>query len=728
MQGYLGCPYNNTSCVPYDNYTHIKYIISSDVYSYTLDHIGANSMSIYEERHEEVTGTLGTPYTGENVYQDCVDLLANLPLDRDDLLPWRTDSNITTGPLSHYEEYGGGYPYVPSCESQTGSLASGTIFGKPGPVGIDRIFNPGHWNYCVCTDPTGCSGAPNTCQYVKDFGAWNTDVGGGSATEWTNAYQASNIPQYAFVSNYLFENIPCTCNFNVNTNRYVSSTLWMGKWAEIIFNKPSQNWARPCGKDRFAISESSARCVVSTYGADGRSLSLEPLGNPTDINTGDYVSVCGLDDGINGIWKATKLGDYDINLSTYVISASLLPTSSWYNCGSGMISKLRWQNVNGLQSAICGRIEIVSATNSTPITCSLYEDSYLVSGDKVNIINAVGNNINGAWTVDVISPKVISLRSSNGLTASPYIGSGQIYSPFSADYKWDDNTSKGEFSILKWDYDYRGVGEYLRLSASSAWNETYTITGCATTEGGIPPACGQPIVPTEPRTNQKFCYDQNILKNECITECLPNSSCSPSVAFFSPNNETFKNSGSVILTAKNYGFGHPLKLDEQYGSHWQAVVKQTMIDPLWESPPCPCGFIDPYYGCSCTNTQDNGTCAADSPPICYYPHAPVVESRCELPDAAPALPNGIYLGCVKNTSFIENNCPNGNVCYPPYWDGNSFLNQTDGCVPSTFPYALPWITFLNMYSCVCDSGRFSSNYKSEDGVICGNELLIVPPP
>ena len=142
----------------------------------------------------------------------------------------------------------------------TGSLGSEYIYGIPAAAGIDHILNPLIPNICICTDDLDCQ-----TWYVRSRGAWNDEIGGGSATDWTDRFQASaNTMQGGFCTQFSGQLFPEHANTDVNCGRIPSPTFFMGKYAEIIFNKQSFCYARPCGADRFAISESLVRCVTGS--------------------------------------------------------------------------------------------------------------------------------------------------------------------------------------------------------------------------------------------------------------------------------------------------------------------------------------------------------------------------------------------------------------------------------------------------------------------------------
>lgn len=710
-------------CAPWIQTSHRHWSFGGTSMTYFEDATGIGSISLDQQYHEQVNGSFGSPYTATDVHNDIVTLLSYLPLDRDDLFPWRTDGNVTKGPVAYYDEFG---PTAPSiqCQSVTGS--SGKVYGIPAPPGMDHVFDPTHKNYCTCDSlvQPGC-----LSYYVRSYGAWNDEIGGGSATAWLNAYESSNVLPEAFEGHGFFFTTPSTCNSN-GPSRIIAGTVWAGKYAEIIFPKQSFNYARPCGADRFLVSGSSARCIDSFT---ARTLTLDSFGGPpTDIQTGDYVWVCGTTD-LDGAWIAQRDGDYQITLTDYVVSASFLPTSSM-DCGTGIVARIARQDSHGLATAICGTLDIVAANNQNPVTCSFNDDVYLTDKDSVRVTGAKGLTVmNGVHQVKVVAPKQIALVGVNGISQSVYLGSGVMTSPFAPDPKWNDTSPKNDLTTIQWNYNYRDVGEYIRLSGSVPFAES-EFQCVPPNDPNNPPVCPDPPVPPRPRPNLWNCYDPNVTEVKCDTSCLPFNACYPQVAFFSPNSETFHTSGSVIQSAKNYGWGSVL-MDEQYGALWQGAVKQSMGDPLFIAPPCPCqpvddGFDPIFYACNCFWDEDSGDCLGDTTEPCqkYYAHRPVFEARCEVPTGAPALPGDAHLGCLKVSDYKDpNNCPDGNPCWAPFSDANNVFNFGEGCgFISVFPWATPWITYLSMMNCVCNNGRFAVDY-GRNGIVCDNDLFVQAP-
>jgi hypothetical protein len=371
----------------------------------------------------------------------------------------------------------------------------------------------------------------------------------------------------------------------------------------------------------------------------------------------------------------------------------------------------------------------------------LSDPAYWFNNDQVVITgsNGGGLNLDGTWTVYPINSASVILSGSQTLSNSIYLGKGQMYNVGAPDYKWNDTTTKGEFSVLKWKMNYIDTGEWTRVTASATWNSGLMQCCYPAPCPDCNCPCPQPYVPPQPRQNQCG-LDWNVESMSCDTSCLPFDPCKPSVAYFSPNvgSESFVKSGSMILSAKNYGFSYP-GMDSRYGNMWQGIFKQTMNDLYYVAPPCPCGpNRDPDtgeilgYDCSnCSWQMDDGTCEVDNPGdsdlgipcIKYYPHINQYESRCSPPSGSPALMAGTKMGCYTT---ISGSCFSQSVCSPPYSPGT--FPETDGCGSSVYlvnVYEDPWILLQLEEYCVCYSGQFDQEYV-KNGIGCPTEILPAP--
>ena len=675
-----------------------------------------NTVSLNWQRliTQHVDGTLSNPYTAQEVYDDLVNnLLSEWDMGKD--MPWRTDTRKTVGPMVSRQETTN-YPYIGNCQLTT-SQWTGDILGAPAPEGIDRVWDVNHANYCTCPDEYL---PENISFYLQDYGAWSTDgvkgCGVPRATQWTNFWESNNFPDGAFIGSNIIWTFPASA-YGPAPAIVADDTLYACKYAESIFSKQSFNYARPCGADRLQISQSTNRCIASIA---GDVLTLEPTSPTNLIASGSKVWVAGTA-GLDGMWNVGSSVAHSITLhEPRIASASQFPTNPVDNGGTGVVYQLRWGN---LTDTICGRIGIVavtSASNSGAVTASLDTPSYLVNGDSVTVI---GNpSLNGTHTITVIDNATIILNgTSGGATAG-----GQIYSPFGADWKWNDTSTKGDFVAKSWQSEFRSLGEYNRIVSQNAANSVPYSGNC---NAPTSPCGYYATVPPVVRPEQLACgLDQNWVEMKCDTQCLPVGICGAAAAYFSPSNNT----ESFVGPSKNLGWSSPVAMDSVYGGfYWQGIIQQSMDDPYFVTPPCRCEYFKDCntevvsHECISSWIEDNGSCQTDVEPVqdCdvpelsvtgqrYYASRNQFEARCSIPTGAPPLV-GINLGCLTTAQANAGQC-NGNVCPAPYAP-NTFPQEegSQTCNPYLVRIASdPWVLMTTKEGCVCNDGRFSSNYSA----------------
>jgi hypothetical protein len=164
-------------------------------------------------------------------------------------------------------------------------------------------------------------------------------------------------------------------------------------------------------------------------------------------------------------------------------------------------------------------------------------------------------------------------------------------------------------------------------------------------------------------------------------------------------------------------------------------VKEGIPDPFWKAPKCPCEYDGEHdeYECQAIWRMDDGSCLADTfdendNEVKYYPMPALVEPRCQVPEGAPNLVSGVFLGCSDTEAFTSTTtCPDGNVCNAPTGDSYAWLDLGDAACPTYngVAYDTPWITYKNKMNCVCGGGRFADEYESH-GVGCDDGFSPAP--
>lgn len=642
----------------------------------------------YSETHIDVT--LSNGYTSTQCREDLYDLLALFDLGDDNALPWRsTEGNLTYGDLvERYEDKNASLTF--GCGYVTDPKYDGSVNGGPLPLGMTTFWNPEFETWEIQT-----SGICQT-KNVKHYGGYMP------SKNYTNNWYATQLPSCAFIGSNFLWTTPSTC---IGSETYlVNDILYAAKTAEILIEKPSIDFFRPAGLDRLQLSGSHCCVVTASSGV----VTLEPLGPPTVLATNDVAWICGVEGNkVDGMWRVTRLGDRSVRLDTRMATASYFPTQSVTNCGSGMIGKLKWHGMPGIN----GRVDIteIDATNGTFVTCSLREPTYLIVGDIIRVSGSKTFALdNSAWTVTntIDNQHVVLNAASAGRSSSLYDGHAQMYSNNAPHWKWSDNLPKNEYVIKHFDVEYRSILEYVRLvSAYSTSLVTYDCQSYFNSASLF--FCNNVPVPTLPRLAQtNYGIQQEIRSLEIDTHCLDFNACKPSVVYFSPNDEP-------LLTAKyncrNHWNAGNFLIDPKYPQLWEGVMNQYMADPFWQAPPCPCSYDDEelYYDCWCDWQEDvTGFCAANTEDPCvkYYALRPMVETRHDIPHGAPSFIQN-KLGC-KTTATPSVDKPACN------WVDNQAHFDYDGFTPEL--HQIPYhIDYLARQVCVCANGQFAQDYRNQ---------------
>lgn len=716
---------------------HEEWHVANTVSSYSgWSEVSGNVPSLRSYSEKSATCYLGDEYTVAAVKADLFLLASQWDFGDDTKYPWRTDTDITAGPLVTFHERGTTTPQLFTyCETPPDEEYDGSIRGRPTSLVVDRWWNRRHPNYFICGDGF-CD-----VKFTGTFGAYSTECHVPCATQWTTKWQQAQLPQGAFIGCNFFNVTPSSCT--PDGGLIADDTLWLAEYAEIIQAKPSFNYAKPNGKERLQHEIGTNICVESASYYD-RHLFLDQYNaQPTVLQTGDVVWVQGHTfetASFDGAWSITRNGDYEITLNTRIASASWFSTTPFEPTSTPWVAKMKWHGMAGIR----GRVDIASISPTNPATASLLEPCHLFNGDTVRVAGTIVTGSRGIRSFDsfyrvrnVIDSQNVVLEGLNAESCSYQNGSGQMFSPFGIDWKYDDELPKGEYSTLQFETNIRQVGEYQRLAAQSASvGSTYNCDEPYYDEENDPEHnnpiytyCSIPYCPPEPRPFQSACgLSQDVSNVEPETHCLPFNACKPSVAFFSPVSHPLL---EQKYNCRNHGFGDVV-IDNPYGSMWNGFILQYDTDYAWQAPPCSCSektfeeSENTYWHCFCGWSEDNGTCQTDvegdedlgSGCTRYYTGRPYVEARTSLPAGAPTH----YQDKVRVLTVGElNSSPcnsTGRVFSRPI---NTSWAQYHNYTPDMYltPYAY---IYLLRQGCVCGGGRFADEYAK--GRISCNEVEI----
>lgn len=493
-------------------------------------------------------------------------------------------------------------------------IYDGSIEGGPGFSGQDGFFNFRHRVMERCLD----GGSGDYLTYLYGFGNWNpgsTSTGAvmaghegnplfpKTATRWTNLEEEAN-------------GIPC------KYLKWDGDVLFGMDYREIKLNFPSQDFARPYGKDRWSMVESSTGCITDVT---GDAITVDFGTGTNTITTSDYVIVGG-SEYPSGLYPVTAVAGDVITVGAKICDNQNTEASGNY------LGKARFKDCPGFG----GRLQIKAAVQAgADLTLELFESlDYVRTGDSVDI---TGDTIpTGTYTLTKVDGTHWKITAT---LSGTYGGSAWMTwhggTPHASPYYWVDNKTKGDYCLAVWSGDlgereYQERDRYIALYASGPGCSCMPSPGSAIRPGG------------SPRWVTDFSWTQHCLAvNPCSAQFMP-----------MPDFPA-------------------LQADGVYGNHWRAMVYQTMTELFWQAPHFDCSAYDPDFPDLIQWRMDStgnaaGDCAKvnfevageELVEVHYYPHYPLVEARLILPTSAPALPSGIDFasmpGCPTEIGWSDN--------------------------------------------------------------------------
>jgi hypothetical protein len=686
-----------------------------------------------------VTGSLTVPYTSADVNADWITLRKKWNLSDDLQYPWRADEHCNVAPIVHYSEpMGGVAPAIGECWADyptntvpwvdgNSLLYDGSIKGAPVPFdGLDRgYFDFNHVTWRAC-----CGDSSTVGSYRYAYGAFAgetnatdpTDAGiPKTATEWTENYNAFTgvscgtppcADGYPFGpgTGYSGLAIPIPCigapgSLPYGQWKYFWNGVLIGQeWAEIKVPRPSVNFDRPCGADRYDLDETTVRCIQ----ASSSGIASVDINSATAINTADLVWVCGSSVVPTGLYQATKNSstNYTLVLKDFA-PGYVYPLDCNSFGGNGIMGKLRFPSAPG----ICGRVSVINAYSTviggvTKTEITTGNATQLAKGDSVVISGVSGIDVNATFTVDstIDSSHFVINHSPTGTFSGP----GFVAVNGAPDYWWDDDQSKGQFAYVVWLFNLRDYQERQRVV------DQYAATGSC--------ADAAPASSTLIRAKQvTHGMPQAVSTFTATQECLAFDPCNPQVmaitsngydAITNPSGEQWPNAFVAVPAT--------LTLDGRFGAMQQSAIIQHIQDPFWMKPHIPCvTYSTSGEGPTvCTWGEDDGSCLTDTCPddtsgggTRYYFREPYAENILAVPAGAPVLPTGIYIGYLSLAALDTLSPVNGNVLIPPFGPGYASPDTFNSAIPLAFDTV--WGRYIRSYLCECAHGRFEADYLAQ---------------
>lgn len=381
--------------------------------------------------------TLSNPRTWADVKGHAESLLYEWPLNRDDIMPWRTDSltwlipMMTDGAVNNSPSILLGligdcpssttWGEVVTCDCPYEQTKGGTdeIVGSPLPPGYGRHFNYWHNNEEYCASPPLCG---NPC--VTTVGMMGVDPLPLGATQWPTKSAGWAMPgRGAHIKQ------------DLSLDMIPSASVYVQKYAETLVEWPAFNLARVCGRDRYLFDETAVAYINSFAAPD---LILEAL-PAVEFEVGDKVV---LNDG--GVYQiATKT-----SATIYTVGSKLY--DSPIACDGA--SKLRFPTARSQCST-----RAVSCVQTSPglITCTTTGKHWLKAGGS-ELDTLTFNGIGGLTTAAATVTSDTAFTVSGTLTTSP--SSGTISDgATSAQIAFDTTCSRHTFITREQVSNYRAM-------------------------------------------------------------------------------------------------------------------------------------------------------------------------------------------------------------------------------------------------------------------------------
>lgn len=594
--------------------------------------------------------TLTDAYTINDLLEDAATLADENELTDDLKSPFRTDKHTTVGPVTVRNELPAVSPNIfEACDwtDPNTDIYDGAVIGAPLAAGYGQpvggnprgVFDKDHenWERAFCDPPSIWEQAP------VSRGGFTPSYLPANAPKWTDDFTATTL---------------WSCNF-INAD---TSGVYLQKWCEVKLKRPSINFARPFGPDKFALDETIGFVFyVSDFTAGVVTLQNLDFTTPLSLpfTTGDIVGSA----RVGGFFAVTSVGTDTVTLGALVID---LP-AGWdtpSGDGSDCFGKLRYPDAPGMNftdtgAEVGGRVRI-TVTNGSPVTLTTSTVQKYLSVTTAENIDILDANMT-ALATNVAATRVDDSNFTVPTAFATISGARWIVPHLLNDgstsgqkYKFADTRSKG-------DYVYR----------------TWTIR----------------------------MIDEVVTATTQQDACLPSSVCGgPVVAGSTPNGETAANS---------HYFAFPTSINN--GEVWLGQIQFWMQDPFWQQPHIPVAATDELTEVEFEPgvdlmvwTEDDGSCQPNFTEAGgggetifhrFYPMRPYVEARCTLPDnidgeTPPALASGVDLTAVQDP--------------PP----QAILADAEGLLVDAIIVPTPnWTKMLTQRGCVDAVGRFATDYE-----------------
>lgn len=529
-----------------------------------------------------------TPVPTSAVFPTHVDDLENPIADADGNAPFAPGWTATYAQRDWFDPSAYQWVFPPGEDQSTAAatdlilLFDGSLRYAPLPAGYGQpvggnpqgVFDKDHENWIRrnCVFGIGWTEAP------ESRGAFTPTFLPSNAQKWTDDFNATTLFPCAFV-------------------HADEGGIYLQKWAEIPIPRPSVNFARPYGPDKYLLDETAVFFMADNT-AGVVTLKDTSFNTPTSLPFAADDIVGGA--SVGGFYVIDAIGT-----NTVTLGAKLLDVPAGWTTPSrdqsACFGRLRYPTCTGMdfidqRAEIGGRVE-VTAVNTIPATLTTATVQKYLSLDGPENCDIFDANM-----VLLANSVLTRIDDTHFTTTTGYasIATAKYITPHATKYKLADTRSKGDYVFRTW---------LLSLA------------------------------------------DSSLLAHSQIDACLAFSPCGPSIVTVTPNGETPPNghrydfpatinNGEVWLGQVQFWMIDPF---------WQqphtpvAIPEATYIGGtdiiIWR--------------------EDDGSCAADFTETggggeaifhLFYALRPYVEARCTLPtidgDVAPAPAGGVDITAI----------------------------------------------------------------------------------
>ena len=720
--------------------------VTNTVMTYTYQDWFASYGLLYSfNNYGTGTLTLSNPYTSADCYQDWLAAAGAYDLTSDTDYPFRTDEQMANTPLVIYDELP---PTAPPISCPTPSAAP---WSATGPT-MDDYTQPqnvgGSWPQRAWIDPNNYiwKSATGGFATVPDAGGGNELItplrtgaiithnpGGCDAHFWFGALVMERVAsapgdpnpytwqQLAFgqaapsplpkttmrwqrpdLAQYDTQVTPTPSPGNLPQNwlREAGGVLTGGKYIEAKELWNSVNFARPYGKDHWAVDQTTV-CAMLGGGVIRRTgNAINPLA-AGGLAVGDTVMIGG--DGIyqiTGLGSASGISDWTTRPQyAFTVGSKLADIPADCDIGDGYIGRMRWWGYPPFGcTAVTG---VYDGTSTTTFTLPATPYWTALAGSPTASVDLYAAT-SGNPAAGALNGSAVTLTKTGTTTATVpgNYATALFIVPHGLKPWFDDAGSKGDFVQLTWDFNSR--------AAASWWTGSVPLWYGATLVGGLPtggtPGCIDVAVA---QANIKF---------------IP---CCPAVVGFVPYYSGLADTSSASAPTDSSQppatgpvehfnnqnlaqFPSTFLFDDLASNSWLGAIETTMADPFWQVP------FKPDLAGELNWVEDDGSGHADdattTPPTAYYPGRPLVEALRAIPgnygwgaNETPALPAGLTL------AFD----PAANLIPPPYWPNGIPIGDETYTGEGSASFATLWRPFgFQILACgtIAGAGRFAGDY------------------